>query len=55
VVAGSNDVDAGGEQVFGGLWRKPPAAGGVLAIRDNEVNVPLAADFREYGSYGSPA
>jgi hypothetical protein len=47
VIAGRDEVDAGGEHLVGRLARKAEAAGGVFAVGDHDVDVVLFADERE--------
>src|SRR3989304_720119 len=44
VVARRDDLDAGLEHLVGGAGRQPLAAGGVLAVGDDEVNAVAAPD-----------
>ena len=55
VVARRDDVYAAGQQLPGGLGRNAEAAGGVLAVRDNQVERELTAKARKHGANGIPA
>jgi len=47
MIAGREEVDAGGKHLLGGLMRQTEPAGGVLAVGDDDVDVMLFADERE--------
>ena len=47
VVAAGDDVNAGGEKLLHNSRRDAEAGGGVFAIGDAEVDLPLGEDIRE--------
>jgi hypothetical protein len=47
MVAGRDEIDAGGEHVVGGLFGEPEPAGGVLPVGDYRIDVVLLAGEAE--------
>jgi hypothetical protein len=55
VVAGRDDVDAGGEEGLGGRFGQAHATGEVLAVGGDEVDAALVAQCRQQLLDGQPA
>jgi hypothetical protein len=54
VVAGRDDVDPGGQDRLGGRWGQAHPAGNVLAIRRDEIDPALVAEFGQEPLDGDP-
>ena len=54
VVAGRENVRAGGEELLRQLGRQPEPVGGVLAVDDAEVDAQLVPELGQPGLDGAP-